>query len=90
MATPQRGMASKRELLFRGEDANAIIRTGRLWLQEKGCLAKVCPIGESGHLRVVQRICANNDSQRIAEQRLSCEYVDLLKREIGHVMVHPG
>jgi hypothetical protein len=78
-------MARERELPLRREDANAIIRTGHPWLQEKGRLAKVRPIGEGAHLRISQCIRANNDGQRVAEQRARCEHVDLLKREIGHV-----
>ena len=39
---------------------------------------------EGGHLRIGQRICANNDGQRVAEQRSRREHVDQLKREVGH------
>jgi hypothetical protein len=33
--------------------------------------------------------CADNDGQRVAEQRSRCEHVDLLEREIGHVTAAP-
>jgi hypothetical protein len=90
VATPQSGMASEREFPLRREDANAIIRTGHRWLQEKGRLTKVGPIGKCGHLRIGQRICTDNDGQRIAAQRARCEHVDLLKCEIGHVTAALG
>ena len=34
--------------------------------------------------------CADNDGQRVAEQRSRCEHVDLLEREIGHVTAPLG
>jgi hypothetical protein len=82
-------MAREGELPLRREDANAIISTGHPWLQEKGRLAKVRPIGEGSHLSVVQCIRANNDRQRVAEHRSRREHVDLLKRKIGHEIA-PG
>jgi hypothetical protein len=78
-------MASERKLPLGREDANAIIRTGGPGLEKKDRLAKVGPIGEGCHLRIGQRICSDNDSQRIAAQWARCEHVDLLKREAGHV-----
>jgi hypothetical protein len=48
---------------------------------EERRLAQIGPIGECCHLRIGQRIGANNDGQRIASQRLRGEHVDLTKYE---------
>jgi hypothetical protein len=72
VAAPQGGMACERKFPLRCEYANAIGRAGRPWLQEKARLTKVGPIGKCGHLPIGQRICAGNDGQRIAAQRMRC------------------
>ena len=83
VAAPQRGMASERQLSLRGKDANAIVRARRPRPQEEGRLAEVRPVGKRGHLRIGQRIGADHDRQRVTAQRLGCEDVNLLKRELG-------
>jgi hypothetical protein len=80
----ERRVAGERQLAARREDPDAVVGARVGGREQERRLAQVRPIGEGGHLRIGQCICADNNGQRVAAQRPRGENVDLLKREIGH------
>jgi hypothetical protein len=66
----ERWVTRKGEFAVGREYANAVICKCIRWPQKERRLAQIGPIGECCHLRIGQRISANNDGQRIASQWL--------------------
>jgi hypothetical protein len=52
---------------------------GRAWLQQKGCLAKLCPGSKIAHLLAVQVIGTDDDSNGVTFEGLLGENIDLLE-----------
>ena len=76
-------MAGERQLSAGGEDAHSVVR-GRIGGREQeGRLAQVRPLRERLHPCRVERVGAVDDGERVAEQRLLGEDVDLGEGEGG-------
>ncbi len=83
-------MASERQLFKGGENTHAIVGTRVCRLEQKRGLTQVGPAGKGGHLLVTQPVSAQHRRQRIAEQRLISEDIQLLEIERAHRGVLSG
>jgi hypothetical protein len=73
-------MAGEGQLLAWGEDTQPVI--GHLALQQERGFGKVGPSGDALHGLRVQSFGADDDRDRIAEERLVGKDVDLLESEL--------
>ena len=79
-------MPGERQLLARGEDAQAVVRFRGL--QKKSRLRKIRPAGDALHGHGIEFLRADDNRDRVAAEWRIREHVDLLEAiAAGHVAI---
>ena len=74
---PRVGMPGERQLGRRGEDADQVVGARGVGRQHERRLGQVRPAREALHLRRGQALAVEHDRDRVAQERLGAEHVDL-------------
>jgi hypothetical protein len=77
-------MAGERQLARRREDANPVVGTRHGRREQEGRLAQMGPARERLHPRIVERVGAVHDGERIALQRRRGEDIELVEAKGRH------